>query len=203
MGFGHIGQGFGQGFTCFTTRVIKIAIEIEKAPPMAKPGPHGKDKQRCGARVRHRHGFCRKWPVPGKERCRFHGGCSTGPSTEDGKATSLAAMRAGRQRWLAEMHEKKAAGAIKRFPGGRKSGGRWITPRMQELREIEAMRRVQDVRDAARPPSPLPRRRGRPTILAQAKAQILKAFAQLPEHSPLRLHPTVRAILERYHPKSP
>jgi hypothetical protein len=45
---------------------------------MAKPGPHGKDKQRCGARTRHRHGFCKKWPVPGKERCRFLGGLSTG-----------------------------------------------------------------------------------------------------------------------------
>jgi sugar lactone lactonase YvrE len=38
---------------------------------MAKPGPHGKDKQRCGARVRHRHGFCRKWPVPGKSRIQI------------------------------------------------------------------------------------------------------------------------------------
>jgi hypothetical protein len=52
---------------------------------MAKPGPHGKDKQRCGARVRHRHGFCRKWPVPGKTRCRFHGGCSTGALTDEAK----------------------------------------------------------------------------------------------------------------------
>jgi hypothetical protein len=66
---------------------------------MAKPGPHGKDKQRCGARVRHRHGFCRKWPVPGKERCKLHGGRSTGPLTDDGKARSLAAMHDGWQRW--------------------------------------------------------------------------------------------------------
>ena len=152
---------------------------------MAKPGPHGKDKQRCGARVRHRHGFCRKWPVPGKERCRFHGGRSTGPLTEEGKARSLAAMRAGRQRWLADMHAKKAAGEIERFPGGRKSGGHWITPRMRELREIEAMRRVQDARDALRPPSPPPRRRGRPSnaelaarltpeLIVQAKARLVE-----------------------------
>src|SRR6516225_9732838 len=41
---------------------------------------------------------------------------------------SLAAMRAGRQRWLADMHAKKAAGEIERFPGGRRgcgSSGRW------------------------------------------------------------------------------
>jgi hypothetical protein len=151
---------------------------------MAKPGPHGKDKQRCGARVRHRHGFCRNWPVPGKERCRLHGGCSTGAITEDGKARSLAAMHDGWRRWLEETRAKKAAGEIERFPGGRKSGPRWVTPRMRELREIEAMRRVQDARDALRPPPAPPRRRGRPTIIAQAQAQILRTLAQLPKHSP-------------------
>jgi hypothetical protein len=112
----------------FTNRVSALNILFSSASigiQMAKPGPHGKDKQRCGARVRHRSGFCRKWPVPGKERCRFHGGRSTGPLTEDGKARSLAAMRAGRQRWLEEMRRKKAAGEIERFPCGRKSGPGW------------------------------------------------------------------------------
>jgi hypothetical protein len=155
-----------------------------KVPPMAKPGPHGKDKQRCGARVRHRHGFCRKWPVPGKERCRLHGGRSTGPLTDEGKAQSLAAMRAGRQRWHEEMRAKKAAGGIERFPGGRKSGGRWITPRMREQRQMETMQRLRAERDALEPPPPRPRQRGRPTLIAQAKEQTLKAFAQLPAHSP-------------------
>jgi hypothetical protein len=173
---------------------------------MAKPGPHGKDKQRCGALVRHRRGFCRKWPVPGKERCRFHGGCSTGPLTEDGKARSLAAMRAGRQRWLEEMRAKKAAGEIDRFPGGRKSGSGWVTPRMWEKRQIEAMQRLRAEREALQPPPPPPRRRGRPTLLARVQAQTLRALAQLPEHSPLlaRLDPhhlvrvtEVRRDLER------
>src|SRR5215831_2206838 len=82
------------------------------------------------------------------------------------------------------MRAKKAAGEIERFPGGRKSGARWITPRMRELREIEAMRRVQDAPDALRPPPAPPRRRGRPTLIAQAQAQILRSLAQLPEQSP-------------------
>ncbi|HVI85823.1 MAG TPA: hypothetical protein VNA86_10930, partial [bacterium] len=94
------------------------------------------------------------------------------------------AMHDGWQRWHEEMRAKKAAGEIDRFPGGRRSGARWITPRMRELREIEAMRRVQDARDALRPPSPPPRRRGRPTIIARAQSQIARALAQLPEHSP-------------------
>jgi hypothetical protein len=151
---------------------------------MAKPGPPGKDKQRCGARVRHRHGFCRKWPVPGKTRCRFHGGCSTGAITEDGKARSLAAMRAGRQRWHEEMRAKKVAGEIDRFPGGRKSGPRWVTARMWEKRQMETMQRLRSERDALEPPPPPPRRRGWPTVIQRARAQITRALAQLPEHSP-------------------
>jgi hypothetical protein len=123
---------------------------------MAKPGPHGKDKQRCGALVRHRHGFCRRWPVPGKARCRFHGGCSTGARTQEGKARALAAMRAGRQGWLEDMRAKKAAGEIDRFPGGRKSGARWVTLRMWEQRQIEMMQRLRAAREALEPPSPPP-----------------------------------------------
>ena len=137
---------------------------------MAKPGPHGKGRQRCGARTRHRHGFCRKWPVPGKTRCRFHGGCSTGAITEDGKARSLAAMHDGWQRWLEETRAKKAAGEIERFPGGRKSGLGWVTLRMWEQRQMETMQRLRAEREALEPPRP---RRGRPTIIAQAQAQIV------------------------------
>jgi hypothetical protein len=152
---------------------------------MAKPGGHGKDKQRCGARVRHRHGWCRRWPVPGRTRCRLHGGASTGAVTAEGKAKANAAREAGRQRWLEEMRAKKAAGEIDRFPGGRKSGPGWVTRRMWKKRQIETMQRLRAEREALQSPPPPPRRRGRPTLLAQVQAQILRTFAQLPEHSPL------------------
>jgi hypothetical protein len=141
---------------------------------MAKPGPHSKDKQRCGARVRHRRGFCRRWPVPGKQRCRLHGGHSTGARTDEGKARSLSAMRAGRRRWLEETRAKKAAGEIERFPGGRKSGARWVTPPMREERAIA---RMQELREQVARQSPtVPRkRRGRPSmadLVSRAKARI-------------------------------
>jgi hypothetical protein len=118
-----------------------------------------------------------------QDGCRFHGGLSTGALTDEGKEKSLAAMHDGWQRWHEEMRAKKAAGEIDRFPGGRKSGPRWVTPRMWEKRQVEAMRRVQDARDALRPPCPPARRRGRPTINARAQAQILRSLAQLPEQS--------------------
>lgn len=45
---------------------------------------------RCGAR-RHRDGEpCRALSEPGKKRCRFHGGRSTGPRTPEGKAKCAA-----------------------------------------------------------------------------------------------------------------
>jgi hypothetical protein len=134
------------------------------------------------ARVRHRHGFCRNWPVPGRTRCRLHGGCSTGARTEEGKARANAARDAGLTRWREDMRAKKAAGEIDRFPGGRKSGPGWVTTRMREKRQIEMMQRLRAEREALQPP---PRRRGRPTLLAQVQAQIVKAFVQLPESSPL------------------
>lgn len=51
---------------------------------------------KCGA-TRHRDGQpCQAKPEPGKRRCRFHGGRSTGPKTEAGKAKALANLRQNR-----------------------------------------------------------------------------------------------------------
>lgn len=50
----------------------------------------------CGAK-RHRDGQpCKAMSEPGKRRCRFHGGRSTGPRTSEGKARALANLR---QHW--------------------------------------------------------------------------------------------------------
>lgn len=47
----------------------------------------------CGAK-RHRDGKpCQAKSEPGKRRCRFHGGRSTGPRTPEGKARALANLR--------------------------------------------------------------------------------------------------------------
>ncbi|MEJ7808600.1 MAG: HGGxSTG domain-containing protein [Telluria sp.] len=50
----------------------------------------------CGAR-RHRDGQpCQAKSQPGKRRCKWHGGCSTGPRTAEGKAKALANLRQNR-----------------------------------------------------------------------------------------------------------
>lgn len=48
---------------------------------------------RCSAR-KHRDGQpCRALSEPGKRRCKWHGGCSTGPRTNEGKAKALANLK--------------------------------------------------------------------------------------------------------------
>ena len=41
---------------------------------------------KCGAHARSTGTPCRAPVVPGKKRCRRHGGLSTGPKTESGRA---------------------------------------------------------------------------------------------------------------------
>lgn len=63
------------------------------ARPPPKPAPK---RVRCGAK-RHRDGQpCKALSEPGKRRCRFHGGRSTGPRSEEGKVRALANLRRGR-----------------------------------------------------------------------------------------------------------
>ncbi len=66
------------------------ALEVQRAKQKATR------RVTCGAR-RHRDGQpCQAKSEPGKRRCRFHGGRSTGPRTPDGKARALANLRQNR-----------------------------------------------------------------------------------------------------------
>lgn|GEM_PF-1135651 len=50
----------------------------------------------CGAKKTRKGTPCRNMSEPGKRRCKFHGGKSTGPRTVDGKSRIAAAQR---KRW--------------------------------------------------------------------------------------------------------
>lgn len=102
---------------------------------MAKPDPPGFRIRRyrpamCHALAHSTGDWCRKRPVKGMTRCRWHGGLSTGPRTREGKARAVAAMVEGRKRWVERMRALKADGKIARFPGGRRAGSSWVTVRM-------------------------------------------------------------------------
>ena len=60
-------------------------------------------KKRCGAKKKHLRGaekgegfYCREWALAGSNRCKWHGGASTGQRTAEGKARALAARNAAR-----------------------------------------------------------------------------------------------------------
>lgn len=59
-------------------------------------------KERPDCRAFARNGsLCRNKVVPGKRRCRLHGGASKGPKTEAGKARVAAGQRRRWERWRA------------------------------------------------------------------------------------------------------
>lgn len=60
------------------------------------------DRVPCGGK-RRRDGLpCQALSVPGKRRCKWHGGASTGPTTPEGKARALANLRRGTKRRQSE-----------------------------------------------------------------------------------------------------
>ena len=60
----------------------------------------------CGAKNRS-GGTCLHKAIPGKTRCRFHGGKSTGPKTAEGKALISAAQRKRWAVWRAQKEFRK------------------------------------------------------------------------------------------------
>jgi hypothetical protein len=77
-----------------TVRVKKMSHATWKA---GDSPPRRKDSPRCQSRTR-AGGACLVRVEPGKARCRFHGGLSTGPRTEEGRARISEAQQ---HRWRA------------------------------------------------------------------------------------------------------
>ena len=119
-----------------------------------KPAIRSRTRQRCGAIKHDGTLWCRNWPVPGKKRCRFHGGKATGARTAEGKARVIAAMVEGRRKWLAEL---KAQGL--KAPCGRKAGKAW---RGKQQLEIDRIRRAIEALERRQPVAPAKRKVGRP-----------------------------------------
>lgn len=82
-----------------TTRAWRVHDQVRGAMPIltvnaelsARQAKRQRKMQRdnrmiCGARRRCDGQPCQALSVPGKKRCKWHGGCSTGPRTVEGKA---------------------------------------------------------------------------------------------------------------------
>src|ERR1700738_302499 len=70
----------------------KVMSACDQTSPKRRKG-----RLLCGAKTR-AGGCCQVRAEPGKARCRFHGGKSTGPKTEAGRACIAEVQRL---RWLA------------------------------------------------------------------------------------------------------
>jgi hypothetical protein len=68
---------------------------ILRTPINARGGVLAERPQKCGALTR-KGTPCRCKPLPGKRRCKFHGGASTGPKTPEGRERIAEAQR---RRW--------------------------------------------------------------------------------------------------------
>ena len=80
---------------------------------------------RCGAKTRG-GGACQNPAIKGRSRCKLHGGRSTGPTTEQGKARVVAAHTKHGRRSRAHMEKVKFINAeLKRITYELKRGG-WI-----------------------------------------------------------------------------
>ncbi len=89
------------GLNSMSARLDRMAEDrlVELRARTAAPRP-STARVRCGAKTRKGHP-CRAKSLPGKRRCRFHGGMSTGPRTPEGKAAVGAAAKARWARWRA------------------------------------------------------------------------------------------------------
>ncbi|MEX0349854.1 MAG: HGGxSTG domain-containing protein [Paracoccaceae bacterium] len=63
----------------------------------------------CGAKTR-KGRPCRALSEPGRNRCRFHGGKSTGPRTDEGKARIAEAQRKRWAKWRDNQLEQRGTG---------------------------------------------------------------------------------------------
>lgn len=80
------------------------------AKAVSRPSARAKDfgiRIPCGARRRRDGQPCTALSVPGKRRCKWHGGCSTGPRTPEGMA-KVAANLPRRVAGLSRAHEGRA-----------------------------------------------------------------------------------------------
>ena len=75
--------------------------EILRTSINARDGVLAEGPQKCGAQTR-KGTPCRARALPGKTRCKFHGGASTGPKTPEGRKRIAEAQRRRWAKWRAE-----------------------------------------------------------------------------------------------------
>lgn len=81
------------GFTVFEHGGRWYEITRNRHRPKRVCGARKKTGERCRSKGLHRG-----------DKCKFHGGLSTGARTPEGKARAIAAMQAGHAKWLFDQY---------------------------------------------------------------------------------------------------
>lgn len=97
----HARMSPGAMAECARMRILSTPATPEflrASPARAGANDFGRDETRqtrviCGARRRRDGQPCEALSVPGKRRCKWHGGASTGPRTDAGRTRSIANLR--------------------------------------------------------------------------------------------------------------
>ena len=89
----------------YTSAAVEAAVEAALARERIRI--QERDAQRlarlrviCGAKTTRKGTPCQNKSVPGRKRCKFHGGRSTGPKTAEGRERIAEAQRARWARWV-------------------------------------------------------------------------------------------------------
>lgn len=89
----------GASFIVFEHGGRWYEIVPDRYRPKRVCGARKKTGERCRSKSLHRGG-----------KCKFHGGLSTGARTPEGKARAIAAMQAGRAKWLSDQYAQGRGG---------------------------------------------------------------------------------------------
>ena len=98
----------GWGLTMSASEAAQLALQIAEAQERAAQRASRK-RVVCGAKTR-RGTSCKHKSEPGKRRCKFHGGRSTGPKSEEGNTRIADAQRL---RWALWRVNKGVTGDVK------------------------------------------------------------------------------------------
>lgn len=95
----HNARAGGWGLSGWQAMEARLEADVERRLEALRAREANRLARRrvvCGAKTR-KDAPCRNKSEPGKRRCKFHGGKSTGPRTAEGRARIAEAQR---QRWM-------------------------------------------------------------------------------------------------------
>ena len=104
----HVGTLSAEALEAALREIERAAKAAER---QARKFTHGRQRPRCLAYARTTGRPCQAKVVPGRTRCKLHGGASTGPRTEAGRRRVGEAARARMLRYWEQWRRERQRGS--------------------------------------------------------------------------------------------